>query len=115
MAIWKIDFQGTVNDSFQINDEVYAVAQGTNSITGNDLVGKVSLISDNRKTINVENGFAPGVGKQVVNGDFIMFHKDSEKNISSLSGYYAETQFYNNSSEKAELFAIGSEITESSK
>lgn len=115
MAIWKIDFQGAVNDSLQIGDEVYAVTQGTNSITGGDLVGKVSLISNGRKTINVENGFAVGVGKQVGNDDFIMFHKDNEKNISSLSGYYAEAQFYNDSPEKAELFAIGSEITESSK
>ena len=115
MAIWKIDFQGTVNDSLQINDEVYAVAQGTNSITGNDLVGKVSLISDNRKTINVENGFAPGVGKQVVNGDFIMFAKRRSVNMSSLLGYFAKFRITNDSKDKAEMYSIAVDVVESSK
>ena len=115
MAIWKITFQNKVNDSLQINDKIYAITSGASTVASTDLVGKVKLISGSRKRINVENTNATGVGKQVVNSDFIMFHKDNEKNISSLSGYYAETQFTNDSTSKVELFAIGSEITESSK
>ena len=44
-----------------------------------------------------------------------MFAKDRTVNTSSLIGYYADVQFKNNSTEKVELFAVSSEITESSK
>ena len=47
--------------------------------------------------------------------DYIMFGKDQTANSSSLIGYYAEIKLVNNSKEKAELFAIGSQINESSK
>ena len=46
---------------------------------------------------------------------FISFAKEKKVNTSSLLGYYADVKFVNNSTEKAELFSIGSEIVESSK
>ena len=46
---------------------------------------------------------------------FFMFRKPVEQNVSSLKGYYAETTFTNSSTEKQELFTVGSEITISSK
>ena len=48
-------------------------------------------------------------------GDFIMFGKNNVVNSSSLVGYYAEAKFVNTSREKAELFSVGSEISESSR
>jgi hypothetical protein len=48
-------------------------------------------------------------------GDFISFAKDKRWNTSSLLGYYANVKFVNNSTDKVELFAVGSEISESSK
>ena len=48
-------------------------------------------------------------------GDFIMFSKDNKVNLSSLLGYYSRVQFRNNSTEKAELFAVGADFVESSK
>ena len=48
-------------------------------------------------------------------GDFIMFSKDNKVNLSSALGYYAEVKFKNNSEEKAELFAVGTDFVESSK
>ena len=48
-------------------------------------------------------------------GDYIMFGKSNVVNSSSLLGYYAEVKFVNNSHQKAELFSVGSEISESSK
>ena len=48
-------------------------------------------------------------------GDFMFFAKDKQVNVSGLLGYYASVNFVNNSTKKAELFAIGSEISESSK
>ena len=47
--------------------------------------------------------------------DFIMFGKDNSVNTTSLIGYYADVHFVNNSTKKAELFSVGSEIAESSK
>ena len=44
-----------------------------------------------------------------------MFQKDRLANNTSLLGYYAEVKLSNNSTEKAELFALSSEITASSK
>jgi hypothetical protein len=35
--------------------------------------------------------------------------------MASLLGYYAEVEFTNNSTDKAELYSAGSEIFESSK
>ena len=46
---------------------------------------------------------------------FFMFRKPVEQNVSSLKGYYAESTFTNNSTEKQELFSVGSEVTMSSK
>ena len=46
---------------------------------------------------------------------FFMFRKPVEENVSSLKGYYAEATFTNSSTVKQELFAVGSEITVSSK
>ena len=46
---------------------------------------------------------------------FIMFSKDNKVNLSSILGYYAEVKFKNNSTNKAELFSVGSEMFVSSK
>ena len=46
--------------------------------------------------------------------DYFMFVKNQIINTSGLLGYYADVTFKNNSKKKAELFAISSEVTESS-
>ena len=55
------------------------------------------------------------VSSIVVDTEYIMFAKEKKANTTSLAGYYADIQFVNNSKEKAELFSVGSEVTESSK
>ena len=47
--------------------------------------------------------------------DFIFFSKDNKANLSSLLGYFATVEFRNNSTDKAELFSVGTDIFESSK
>ena len=47
--------------------------------------------------------------------DYFFFSKDNGINLTSITGYYAEVEFKNNSTEKAELFATSCDITESSK
>ena len=51
----------------------------------------------------------------VVPSAFISFAKEKKINTSSLLGYYADVKFVNDSKKKAELFSVGSELTESSK
>ena len=46
--------------------------------------------------------------------DFIMFSKFNQSD-GNITGYYAKCRFVNNSPDKAELFSIGSNVTESSK
>tara|TARA_R110002012_G_scaffold64466_2_gene169489 strand:- start:2468 stop:2953 length:486 start_codon:yes stop_codon:yes gene_type:complete len=46
---------------------------------------------------------------------FLMFSKNKEANRSSLLGYYAEVGFNNDSPDIAELFAVSTEVSESSK
>jgi hypothetical protein len=49
------------------------------------------------------------------NDCFLMFSKNTEANRSSLLGYYAEVAFGNDSPDIAELFAVSTEVSESSK
>ena len=46
---------------------------------------------------------------------FIMFSKDNKANMANMLGYYASVEYRNNSTDKAELFATGIEVHESSK
>tara|TARA_R100001463_G_scaffold91303_1_gene146004 strand:+ start:1747 stop:2076 length:330 start_codon:yes stop_codon:yes gene_type:complete len=97
------------NNSLQIGDHAYYVAL-TDGYGDTDPVhlGKITAISNN--SIEVEPGSA-----NLSATDFIMFSKNKEVNNNSLLGYYAEVKLKNNSTKKAELFALGSEVLESSK
>ena len=46
---------------------------------------------------------------------FIMFSKDNKANMANMLGYYASIEYRNNSTDKAELFATGVDVHESSK
>ena len=48
-------------------------------------------------------------------GSYIMFEKNKKVNSSNLTGYYAEVQFKNYSSDRVQLFSVASEFSESSK
>ena len=50
-----------------------------------------------------------------ITSDFLFFSKNNLVNMASLTGYYSEIQFRNNSTTEAELFATSCEIEESSK
>tara|TARA_R100001082_G_C4359792_1_gene158748 strand:+ start:1358 stop:1687 length:330 start_codon:yes stop_codon:yes gene_type:complete len=97
------------NNSLQIGDDVYYTTLGTNGYSNNyKSLGKVTEIGNDY--IKVDNG---DVDLSV--DDFIMFSKNKKANNNSLLGYYAEVKLTNDSTSKAELFALGSEVLESSK
>tara|TARA_R100000951_G_scaffold101507_1_gene93129 strand:- start:2889 stop:3215 length:327 start_codon:yes stop_codon:yes gene_type:complete len=97
------------SNSLQIGDDAYYVTL-TDGYGDSDPkpLGKIKTIE--RDYIEVDPGDA-----NLQEGDFIMFSKNKEVNNNSLLGYYAEVKLTNNSIKKAELFALGSEVTESSK
>ena len=113
----KIFLDGDLNSSLQIGDTIYFQTPGTlgtfDTISSDQLqnAGVVSQIGPQ------SNGFhlASIAGLSISIGDYIMFAKNHVVNTSSLLGYFADVKFENNSTDKIELFSVGSEITESSK
>jgi|TARA_R110000823_G_scaffold124785_1_gene251373 hypothetical protein len=106
------------NTSIQIEDIAYYVENITDDATAN--LSIKSSDKDPKKLGPIKNILSHSIIVETddINfaiGDFVMFSKDKSVNNSSLLGYYAEIKLANNSTEKAELFSIGSEITQSSK
>ena len=97
------------NSSLQVHDKAWKSVPDANGFGSEKvLVGEITEIGVDYIEIN-----SPLTS--VDPDDFIMFSKDNKVNKNSLVGYYAEIKFENNSSNKAELFSIGSEVTQSSK
>ena len=109
----------TINNiSLQIGDKAYAVSAPTN-VEGQQTasseaipkkIGTIVAIGTNSITISESS-----VNYEPAADEFLMFSKDKAANNTSLIGYYAEVKLANDSSTKAELFALSSEIAESSK
>ena len=118
-----------LNTSLQVGDMIYAtpttqqvsgVTDFENQATGvNKLVGILRRVTIEGSTVildvddslfaNVpQNAYIPAVN------DFLMFSKYSQTD-GDVNGYYAQATFKNNSTKKAELFSVGSEVTINSK
>tara|TARA_R100000742_G_C4273922_1_gene93682 strand:+ start:1544 stop:1906 length:363 start_codon:yes stop_codon:yes gene_type:complete len=116
-----LKFEEPLNSSLQVGDTVWytstSSAGGYNSAASNSVLklGTVEEISSQYRAheIKVSNNILQ-VQPSLTNA-FIMFSKNNSVNLTSLSGYYAKARFENNSKEKAELFAVSSEVSESSK
>ena len=117
----RIFIDGGVNCSLQVGDAVYyqlpdseeifsAGVVVTNPSFFDGITGPTQhlfQVDFNDLFSNTPND--PGVGS------YWMFVKNQVVNMNGLSGYYADVRFENNSKVKAELFAVSSEVTESSK
>ena len=112
-----------LNDSIQVGDTVYYTFN-TSTVGGfayGDLpntkkLGVITVINNllNSLTIQYDDtGCTPNCNPPP--GSFISFVKDQKANTTSLLGYYADVKFVNNSTDKVELFSVGSEVVESSK
>ena len=101
-------FPQPLNVSVQIGDTAYY----TNEVNGEDIVeiGLITAVTSNSITVEIE----PYTIRPALSS-FILFSKTAAVNTNGLKGYYAEMQFKNDSETYAELFAVGSEIVESSK
>ena len=103
-----------INLSLSIGDKIYSnnvnSVNGSSTINVNNLnyIGEVIYIGEDYIDVSTDGGVAN-------TNSFIYFAKNQKVNSSSLKGYYASVTFSNESTEKIELFSIGSEITESGK
>ena len=120
----KLTFTNPLNQSLQVGDTVWYIdGQDINQSGGYDIannnniqkLGTVEELSNQYRAhqVTISNSFTV-VPPDLTNA-FIMFSKDNSANLTSLTGYYALAKFENNSEEKAELYAVGSEISISSK
>ena len=117
-----VTFSFDLNESVQLGDTLHYVNPTNDTLQGGDVipfnndgiieVGTITTVNYATNTIvaDIQNSTALPTGSS-----FFLFSKDNRANMASLLGYYAEVEFTNNSTEKAELFSVGSEIFESSK
>ena len=106
--------QGTTDVAYYADTSTYTFSDSSTVDYADTFVrlGAITAINYAEKQITcivADNTILPA------SNDFLFFSKDNRANMTSLLGYYAEVEVKNNSTEKAELFAMGSEIFESSK
>lgn len=114
-----INFNEPLNVSVQAGDRAWYLPVTTNvGVPGNtyttsnmDDVKEIGIIDQvTTYTISVTNVVNPPL-----QGFFIMFSKNNEVNNGDLLGYYAKIKMSNARTDKIELFAVGSEVAQSSK
>ena len=114
----------TVNVSAQVGDMVYYTLPGGSggqpliqggfevaNLSGTFLFGEIFSIINSEIIIQYDDSI---VSLPPANS-FLSFAKNKKVNTSSLIGYYAEVKFVNDSTDKIEMFGVGSEVVESSK
>tara|TARA_Y100000592_G_scaffold45306_1_gene71858 strand:+ start:10 stop:2157 length:2148 start_codon:yes stop_codon:yes gene_type:complete len=110
----RLHFSIPINSSLSIGDKIYS--NNVNSVNGSptinvdnlNYIGEVIYIGEDYIDVSTDGGVAN-------TNSFVYFAKNQKVNSSSLKGYYASVTFSNESTEKIELFSIGSEVTESGK
>ena len=99
MAANILNFPIKLNTSLQVGDVIYYLTTSGTVVRYCTCLG----LTDYAITVETENA-DPG------NTDYIFFGKDNEINLSGLTGYFAEVEMVNNSTNYAELFSVNSEI-----
>lgn len=107
MANLTLTFPNPLPTTLAITDEAWYLDVSS----GQEVrLGNVTSISGNTIVIELLVGATiPG------QSDFIFYIKNPLGHLGQLKGYFAETQFRNNSQKYAEIFSVGSEVFESSK
>jgi hypothetical protein len=115
MANITLNFNNPINVSIQSNND------SNNNYAGADIVyfknsnedifeiGPCISLTQTSVTCDITGSRA-----RPSNGDFIFFAKSPVTNTSGLTGYYAEVDLEINSTNKKELYSVGSEVSLSS-
>ena len=129
MIVLTLNNITNLNVSLQIGDLIYAKQTDTQSgakdleaagvsqgLTGeNSIVGvldDINIMGGGVVKLIVDNSAYTGGG--VPSNSFIMFSKYNQS-MGDVIGYYAKAKFVNHSTEKAEIFSVGSEVIINSK
>lgn len=119
-----LSFNSPINASCKVGDHVYHTATTTSggfTVVGDSsnqviYIGTISSTSDDGITFSITIDIVnESTFNNIPTTNFIFFSKNNLVETSSLTGYYAETTFVNNSIDKAELYAASCEVEESSK
>jgi hypothetical protein len=119
----KLTFNTELNISLSIGDIVWytpvTITGGHEVSNTNSIIklGEVESVDHKNKIVLIKKPHDPlnYAGISLTQNDFVMFSKPNSINTSSIKGYYAKVRLDNDSTEKIELFAVGSEISKSSK
>ena len=127
MIVLTLNNITNLNVSLQIGDLIYASETGVqigaenlqstgnlNGVGANGIVGilvDVNTLSGGVIELIVDNSAYTG---SVPANSFIMFSKHNQS-MGDVIGYYAKARFVNYSTEKAEIFSVGSEVIINSK
>jgi len=109
MAIELIQFNQPINVNIENNDKVYFATSNQDVLGDPQYAGEVTNVYSEKIEVNVDDSI------EIPTDAFIFFSKNITVNESSLKGYYADLTLENSSNKKAELFAVTSNITVSSK
>ena len=108
-----------MDNNIEIGDSVLrAIIDPNTSVTTSSplLIGTIVDITPTYITVETSPNFALiDIVDMQYTTNFIMFSKPISVNKSSVQGYYADVTLKNSSNKYAELFAISSEVTPSSK
>ena len=108
-----LNFLNEVNASLSVGDVVlFGVPDSTGDIAQTTRIGRVTEVLTGRTSVRVERfNNAPLPPSNA----FIMFTKNKTIESSGIIGYEATVTMKNTSTTKAELFAVSSEVFESSR
>ena len=105
-----LNFTNEVNASLSFGDVVsFGVTDGNNIVETVE-IGTVKSIFNNRRSVRIDR-----TGPIPPANSFMIFEKDRAIESSGIIGYEATVTMKNTSTKKAELFAVSSEVFESSR
>tara|TARA_R110000824_G_scaffold19621_10_gene75600 strand:+ start:1356 stop:1784 length:429 start_codon:yes stop_codon:yes gene_type:complete len=108
---WDIVYFIRMQNDKQIGD-IYRLGKCISITPDKNIVTSTEVDSTTTYIVGVE----ADVKAQTPNSsDYIFFGKENKVCISGVKGYYAEVEMKNDSTKKAELFSVGSEMIPSSK
>lgn len=125
--------EGTPNISAEVNDLVYYVSsvayqwqdmymasddEAATGVSTHIFIGHITAVVENDPpggfTITTEEPSNMTIVPPTEN-DYIFIVKNNRAETSTMKGYYSKVTMNNNSTTKAELYAVSAEVTESSK
>lgn len=124
MATVTLEFDNPINESLQAKALNIATATSQADEGAWDIIyyvsnnGSIIRLGECIAIDTANNSISVEVDNSVPrpsDGNFVFFGKDVQAGTSGVIGYYAQVQMRNDSTDRAELFAVSSEIFISSK